>query len=119
MRLLVRDLPPNLLPLCHELRHLARAGLRIDDLAPRRFQFPRHLDQRDAVQPRRDVVEQVGGLGVAERRQLLHLAEADGEDVVERRFVDVGEQSLHELVAVPGAVGRGDCRFVQPRIAVG
>ena len=37
VRLLVRDLPANLLPLRDELRHLARAGLRVDDVVARCF----------------------------------------------------------------------------------
>ena len=88
-------------------------------LVPRRFQFPRDLDQRDAIQAGRDAVEHVGRLGVAERGQLLHLAEADGEDVVEGRLVDIGQQRLDDLFALAGAVGGGDQRFVQPRVAVG
>ena len=77
------------------------------------------LDQRDAIQAGGDVVEQVGGLRVAERGQLLHFVEAHGEDVVERRLVDAGQQRLHHLFVVANAVGGGDQRFVQPRIAVG
>ena len=100
VRLLLLDLPADLLPLVHELRDLARAAVLVEDLVPRRFQFPRDLDQRDAIQPGGDVIEHVGRLRVAERGQLLHLAEADGEDVVERRLVDVGQQRLHDLLAL-------------------
>ena len=119
MRLLLLDLPADLLLLVHELRDLARAAVLVEDVVPRRFQVPRDLDQRDAIQPGGDVVEHVGRLGVAERGQLLHLVEADGEDVVERRLVDAGQQRLHDLLVVARAVGGGDQRFVQPRVAVG
>ena len=119
MRLLLLDLPADLLPLVHQLRDLARAAVLVENLVSRRFQFPRDLDQRDAIQAGGDVIEHVGRLRVAERGQLLHLAEADGEDIVERRLVDVGQQRLHDLLALAGAVGGRDQRFVQPRVAVG
>ena len=119
VRLLLLDLPADLLPLVHELRDLAGAPVLVEDVVPRRFQVPRDLDQRDPIQTGGDVVQHVGRLGVAERGQLLHLVEADGEDVVERRLVDAGQQRLHDLLAVANAVGGGDQRFVQPRVAVG
>ena len=42
----------------------------------------------------------------------FHLAQADGEDVVERGLVDVGQQSFDVMFAVPGAVGGGEGEFL-------
>ena len=119
VRLLLFDLPADLLPLVHELRDLARAPVPVEDLVPRRFQIPGDVDQRDAIQAGGDAIQHVGRLGVAESGQFLHLAEADGKDVVERRLVDAGQQRLHHLFAVPNAVGGSNQRFVQPWVAVG
>ena len=55
----------ELLALGQQLDHLARPAVAVEDAVPRGLQFPHHLDQRNAVQPGGEAVEQFGGLGVA------------------------------------------------------
>ena len=112
------DFRPQLLVLGQQLHHLARPAGGVEDAVARGLQLLQHLDQRHAVQSGREVVEQFGGLGVAQRGQLLNFAQADGEDVVEHRLVDVRQQHLDEMLALPGAVGSGQRELLAGR-AVG
>ena len=101
-----------------QLSHLAWPAGGVEDAVPRGLQFPQHLDQRHAVQPGREVVEQLGGLGIAQRGQLLNLAQTDGEHVVEHRLIDVRQQHLDEMLALARAVGGGQRELLAGR-AVG
>jgi hypothetical protein len=56
MRLLLFDLPADLLPLIHELRYLAGRTAAIENTVPRRLQFPQDLDQRNTVQAGGDTI---------------------------------------------------------------
>ena len=85
-----------------------RSRMRLRDVS----NSPQHVDQRDAVHARAEVVEQLGGLGVAERAEFLHFAQSDGEDVVEDRLVDVRQEDLEQVLALPGAVGGGQGEFL-------
>ena len=102
------DLGAELFPFGQQLDHLARLAGGVEDAVPRVLQLPQHFDQRHAVQSGREAVEQLGGLGVAQRGQLLNLAQPDGEHVVEHRLVDVRQQHLDEVLALAGAVGSGE-----------
>ena len=112
------DLRLQFLPLGQELQHQPGAALGVDQAVPRGFHLSHHVDQRHAVQSDRQVVEQVGGIGVAERGEFLNLPQTDGEDVVEHRFVDVREEDFQEMLALAGAV-RGGQRKLLARNAVG
>ncbi len=111
-RLGLGDLAAELLLPRQKIDHLARAARGVHQAVARGAQFPHHLDQRDAVQPDGQVVEQRRGLGVAQDGKLLKLVQPDGEDVVEDRLIDAAEQRLEQRLAVPGAVGRKDQEFV-------
>ena len=76
-----------------------------------------HIVQRDAIQAGREPVEPLGGGRVAERAELLHFAQADGEDVVVRRLVDVLERFAQQAVALLFAVGGDDRDFADVRRA--
>ena len=65
--------------------------------------------------PAREAVEQLGGLGVAQRAEFLDLAQSDGEDVVEDRLVDVRQQDLEHVLALAGAVGGGQHELLAGR----
>ena len=93
---------------------------RIEQPQPRAVQHVDHVVERDAIQARREPVEPLGGGRVAERAELLHFAEADGEDVDVRRLVDVLERFAQQAVALLFAVGRDDRHFADVgRAAVG
>ena len=87
--------------------HQRRPAGGVEHPVARAFQLPQHLDQRNAIQSGRKTIEQLGGLGVAERGQLLDLAQPDGEHVVEHRLVHIRQQYFDEMLALPGAVRRG------------
>ena len=87
---------------------------------PRAVQHVDHVVQRDAIQAGREPVEPLGGGRVAERVELLHFAQADGEDVDVRRLVDVLERFAQQPVALLFAVGGDDRDFADVgRSAVG
>ena len=99
---------PTFLP--HELSSRSRVPVEHVD----------HVVERDAIQARREPVQPLGGGRVAERVELLHFAEADGEDVDVRRLVDVLERLAQQAVALLFAVGGGDRDFADVgRAAVG
>lgn len=87
-----------------ELRHLAGPAVLVEEPVPRILQFPHHLDQRHPIEPDAQIVEHRGGFGVAERAKFLDVAQPDGEDVVENRLVDVGQQGLQQVLALTRAV---------------
>ncbi len=93
--------------------------MRIEDAGPRGVKLVHHLDQRDPVEAGCDAIEHFGGLRIRERGKLLHLAEADGENVAERRLVNIRQERLDGLLALADPVARGDVQLIQPRIAVG
>ena len=64
----------------------------VEQAQPRAFEHVDHIVERDAVQAGGEAVHPLGGGGVAERVELLHFAQADGEDVEVGGFVDVFER---------------------------
>ena len=114
----VFDLGAEFFPLGEQLDHLAWLAGRVQQAIPRVFQLPQYFHQRHAIQAGRQIVEQLGGLGVAQGGQLLDFAQAHGEHVVEHRLVDVRQEHLEEVLALPRAVGRGE-RHLLVRAAVG
>ena len=93
---------------------------RVEQPQPRAFEHVDHVVERDAIQAGREPVQPLGGGRVAERVELLHFAEADGEDVDVRRLVDVLERFAQQAVALLFAVGGDDRDFADVgRPAVG
>ena len=68
------DFRPQLLIFGQQLQHLTRPAGGVEDAVARGVQLLQDLDQRDAIQSGGEAVEQFGGLGVAERGQLLDFA---------------------------------------------
>ena len=94
---------------------------RVEQAQPRAFEHVDHIVERDAIQARSEPVEPLGGGRVAQRVELLHLAQADGENVDVRRLVDVFERFAQQAVALLFAVGRDDRDFadvVRPAVGV-
>ena len=60
------------------------------------------VDERDAVEAGGEFVEVIGRRGVVERTEFLDFAQAEGEDVLERRFIDAREQ-FREFFGTAGA----------------
>ena len=75
-------------------------------LAPHGTQVTHHVDQRNAVQAGGQLVEQVGGLGVIERAELLQFPQPDREDVAERRFIHAGQEMVQQRDRQVGSLGR-------------
>ena len=67
---------------------------RARDGVARRLEFVHDVDERNAIQPARQAIELFGGVGVVECCQFLQFAKADGEDIVEYRLVQIGEQGV-------------------------
>ena len=101
----VFDLRPQFLALGQQLGHLARPPAGVEHPVARGFQLAEHLDQRDAIESDREIVEQLGRRRVAQGGQLLDLAQPHGEDVIEGGLVDVREEDFDEMLALTGAVG--------------
>ena len=110
------DFLAEFLPLGQELGDLAGAAAAIEDAVSRAFQLPQHVDQRDAIHARAEVVEKLGGLAVAERAEFLHFPQPDGEDVAEDLLVDVRQKDLEHVLALAGAVGGGEGEFFAARL---
>ena len=93
---------------------------RVEQPQPRAVEHVDHIVERDAIQARREPVQPLGGGRVAQRVELLHFAQADGEDVEVGRLVDVFERFAEQPVALLFAVGRDDRDFADiGRPAVG
>ena len=86
---------------------LARPAVAVENAVARRFQFAHRIDQGDAVHAEAEVVQQLGRLAVVQGAEFLHFPQLDGEDVVESRLVDAGQQRLQDVFALPRAVGGG------------
>ena len=99
------ELAAKLLALRDQRANLRFLFRRVEQPQPRAVQHVDHIVQRDAIQAGREPVEPLGGGRVAERAELLHFAQADGEDVVVRRLVDVLERFAQQAVALLFAVG--------------
>ena len=100
------DFRTKLFALVQQLRDLATSALAIEDAVARGLQRPHDLDERDPVQAGGEAVEHLGRFRVAQRAQFLQFAQPDGEHVVVDRLVDVRQQGLDQVLALPGAVGR-------------
>ncbi len=83
----------------------------VEQAKARAFEHVDHIVERDAVQARGEAVHPLGGGGVAERAELLHFAEADGEDVEVGCFVDVFETFAQQAIALLFAVAGDDRDF--------
>ena len=70
------DLLAKLLALGQKLDNLARPAVAVENAVPRSFQFAHHFDERNAIQARAEIVEQFGRVGVAQRAEFLHFAQA-------------------------------------------
>ncbi len=93
--------------LLEKLSDFARAAVAGKQPIARRLQLANHSDERNAVESRGEAVQQFGRLRIAQRAQLLHLAQADGEHVVEHGLVDVAQHEPQHGLALPSAVGGG------------
>ena len=102
------ELAAKLLALREQRADLGFLVGRVQQPQPRAVEHVDHIVQRDAIQAGREPVEPLGGGRVAERAELLHFAQADGEDVVVRRLVDVLERFAQQAVALLFAVGGDD-----------
>ena len=121
------DLVPQPLPFADQrrqppggLRFIVRFGVvAADQLAALPTQTAEHVDQRHAVQTAGEFVQFVGRGGVVEGAQFLQFADADGEHVVEDRFVDAAQQRHQPVRAVGVAVVAGDADPPAFAVAVG
>ena len=98
------NLLPDPLLLGQQLGHLACPARRIQQPIARARQLPHHVDQRDAIEPDGQTVEERRDFRVLQHREFLKLAEPHGKDVIEDRLVHVAKERLEKRLALPRPV---------------
>ena len=86
-----------------ELSDLRRTLARQEPIAGR-FEFALHFGQRNAAGADREIIQELRRAAAAQGAEFLDFAEAEREDVLERRFVEVDED-LFKLANVLGRAG--------------